>query len=119
MADANDIRFVQRLQKIDKRHRKIAQGHVRLKNVDGLLIPVPERRPMRRSFPFVGLLMTFAALTAFKGFLLAYHGPITYADNLQLLASGNVVERAGAWVMSADPATTWLAQQFSFVPGHL
>ena len=116
MADANDIRFVKRLEKIDKRHTRLAHGYVQLKEVDGLLIPVPARRPMRRSFPFVGLLMTFGALTAFKGFLLSYHGPITYAENVDLLASGNVVERVGAWIMSADPATVWVAQQFSILP---
>lgn len=119
MADANDIRFAKRLKKIDKHHRKVAHGYVRLKNVDGLLIPVPDRRPMRRSFPFVGLLMTVGALTAFKGFLLAYHGPITYAENVGILASGTAVERAGAWIMSADPVTSWIAQQFTYLPTFL
>ncbi len=116
MAGGDDIRFVKRLQKIEERHRKLARGYVRLKEVDGLLVPVPARRPVRRSFPFVGLLMTISALTAFKGFLLFHHGPITYAENVELLASGNVVEKLGAWIMSADPATIWLARQFSLLP---
>lgn len=117
MADANDIEFVKRLQKVEERHRRLARGHVRLKEVDGLLIPVPARRPARRTFPFVGLLMTISALTGFKGFLLFHHGPTTYAQNVDLLASGNVVEKLGAWIMSADPATIWVAQQFAVLPG--
>ncbi len=116
MADANDTIFARRLQRIEKRHRKLAHGYVRLKNVDGLLIPVPGRRLHRRSFPLAGLLMTLAALTAFKAFLLAYHGPIIYAGNLDILASGNAAERAGAWIMSADPLTRWLAGQFALLP---
>lgn len=116
MADANDTIFARRLQRIEKRHRKLAHGYVRLKNVDGLLIPVPDRRLHRRSFPLAGLLIALAALTAFKGFLLAYHGPTAYAENLDILATGNAVERVGAWVMSADPLTRWLAAQFSLLP---
>ena len=116
MADANDTAFAKRLDRIDKRHRKLAHGYVRLKNVDGLLIPVPDRRLHRRSFPLVGLLAALAGLTAFKGFLLAYHGQTTYAENLDILTAGNAVERVGAWIMSADPLTRWLAGQFTLLP---
>ncbi len=116
MADANDTGFARRLQRIEKRHRRLSHGYVRLKDVDGLLTPVPDRRLPRRSFSLAGLLMTLAALTAFKAFLLAYHGPIAYADNLDILASGNAAERAGAWIMSVDPLTRWLAGQFALLP---
>ncbi len=116
MADANYVSFVERLQKVEKRHRKLSRGYVRLKEVDGLLIPVPDRR-VRRPFPAVGVMLTIAALLAFKGFLLAYHGPITYGERVDLLASGNIVEQAGAWIMRADPITQWIAQQFMSIPG--
>ncbi len=117
MADANDIRFVTRLDKINKRHQRLAHGYVRLKNIDGLLVPVPEKRRLRRRFPFGGVLMTLGALTAFKGFLVFYLGSVTYAARVELLASGNVVEQVGAWIMSADPATLWVARQFAILPG--
>ncbi len=111
MADANDVEFENRLKRINRRHRQAARGYVQLVERNGILIPVATRRARRRGFPAVGLLMTVAGFLAFKGFLYAWLGPLTYADRVSELAQGNVAERVGGWMMAADPVTQWIAGQ--------
>jgi len=112
MADANYARFNKRVHEIERRHRRLASGYVRLEERDGLLIPVDRKLP-RRGLPLRGIVLTLSAFLAFKGFLLAYLGPVAYADRLSLLEGGNVVEQIGGWVMGLDPVTIWIAQQFN------
>lgn len=110
MAQANDVRFSKRVREIDRRHRKLSRGYVQLVERDGLLIPVAYR-PARRRFVLKSLFMLLASFLAFKVLLLAYLGPITYADRLGKLTNGSAIEQFGAWIMSADPLTVWAAQQ--------
>ncbi len=114
MADANYVKFNRRLSKIDRRHRKATSGYVRLVERDGILIPVPDRR-VRRGIPFKGLFLTICSFLAFKGFLLAYLGPITYAGRVAELTNGGFGENLASWVLAADPITTFIATQFSLV----
>ena len=111
MADANYVKFNKRLNIIDRRHRKMSRGYMRLVERDGMLIPVANSRP-RLGFPVKGLLLTLAAFMAFKGFLLTYLGPITYEGRVDKLADGGIGEQIAAWVMSPDVVTTWIATQF-------
>jgi len=114
MARANDVSFSSRVNKIDRQHRKMSRGYVRLVERDGMLIPVPDRRS-RRTFPYTGLMVTIVAFLTFKGFLLAYLGPITYTGRIEKLAEGGIGEQIGAWVMASDPIATWIAAQFAFL----
>jgi len=112
MADANYVKFNKRLRSIDRNHRKLSRGYVQLVERDGILVP-HSRRTARRGFPFRGLLLTLAVFLVFKGFLLAQLGPITYEGRVDKLAVGNAVEQAGAWAMTADPITVWVAGQLA------
>ena len=110
MADANYVKFNKRLRDIDRKHSKLSRGYVQLVERDGLLVPVA-RRQSRRGFPFKGLLLILTGFLVFKGFLLAHLGHITYMDRVEKLAGGTTLEQAGAWAMTADPVTLWIAQQ--------
>lgn len=110
MADANIARFNKRVREIEGRHKRLSSAYVRLEERDGLLIPVARSRP-RRSMPLRGITLSLVTFLVFKGFLLAYLGPITYADRLATLEAGNAAEKLGGWIMSADPVTLWIASQ--------
>jgi len=114
MADANYARFNKRVHEIERRHNRLSSAYVRLEERNGLLIPV-ERKRLRRGLPLRGITLALSAFLVFKGFLLAYLGPVTYADRVALLESGNVVEQAGAWIMALDPISVWIATQFAAV----
>ena len=60
-------------------------------------------------------MLTVAGFLAFKGFLLAKLGPITYETRLEKLAEGGALEQVATWVMTADPITIWIAQQLGQV----
>lgn len=56
------------------------------------------------------LLIAAACFLAFKGLLLASLGAEGYESRIGRLAAGSTVEKAGAWVMSPDPASLWIAE---------
>lgn len=112
MADANYARFSKRVNEIERRHKKLSSYYVRLEERDGLLVPVSAGRG-RRELPVRGIALALSAFLLFKGFLLAYLGPVAYTDRVALLESGNMAEQLGAWIMATDPATLWLAAQFN------
>ena len=76
---------------------------------DGLIVSRPKRQPIQISFRVV--IFFLAAFIGFKAFLFAGVGPLTYQDRLANLQSGTVVEKAGAYVMQADPLTVYVATQ--------
>lgn len=114
MADANQARFAKRLKNIEQRHQQLSSAYVRLEERDGLLVPVKASRP-RRGLPLRGIALTLGAFLIFKGFLLAYHGPVTYMDRVATLEEGSVVEQLGGWIMTADPITIWIADHFNML----
>jgi len=109
MADAYQARFEKRIRRINKRHRKLARGYVAEVNGDGLIVVRPQRRTAR--FPWKGVALMFVALFAFKGILHAQLGAATFDERVGKLGNGTVVEKAGAWVMQADPVTLWVSSQ--------
>lgn len=113
MADANMKDFGKRVRRINKRHRKMARGFVPSVNHDGLIVARVRRSGPR--FPWKGIALCFIAFFAFKGFLLVQLGQSTYNDRVGKLESGTMVEQAGAYVMSADPVTRWIAGQIRSV----
>jgi hypothetical protein len=112
MSEANYLEFQKRLREIDQRHKRLAVGYVRLEERNGLLVPVEAKR-IRRGVNLRGMAIALGMFLVFKGFLLAYLGPVTYASRLGALEEGTVFEQVGGWIMRADPITHWIASQFS------
>lgn len=81
---------------------------------DGVIRPRVRRQ--KRSFAALRLIVIVAAvLFVLKSFMLASLGDATYAERRATLEAGNAFEKAGAYVMMPDPATTWTARQLSRV----
>ena len=62
------------------------------------------RPPARRSLPWKGMTFFFAGALLFKGTVYAWLGA-AYDTRVAELAAGNPLERFGAWLMKAEPAT--------------
>ncbi len=105
------IPFNKRLSAITRRHDRMRNGVYHKLAKDGLIIAHPRRRAPR--FPLKGLLLVLAAGFLFKAFLLVNLGSSTYAERVAQLQSGSFVEQGGAWLMQADPATVWLAENLN------
>lgn len=76
---------------------------------DGLIVVKPKK--IKPYIPARGLAMLIGALILFKAFLLLHLGPVTYLERIELLRSGSVIERGGAFVMQPDAVSTWVAAQ--------
>lgn len=111
--DLNMKDFGKRVKRINKRNRKLANGYVSSVNHDGLIIAKVRRSGPR--FPWKGIALCFVAFFAFKGFLLSQLGETTFNERISNLEAGTTIERAGAYAMSADPVTVWVASQIHTV----
>ena len=109
MAGNRDSGFTRRVRKVEKQHRRLAQGYVTSVNHDGLVVARVRRGGLR--FPFRGVLLLAVAFIGFKSFFLAWSGQAAYDQKLALLQQGTIAERAGAWVMQPDFVTMWIADQ--------
>ena len=99
--------FDKRQRAVVQKHHKLANGYITKLNRNGIF----EHKPIRR-LPLVSLkslLITVFCILAFKGLLIAGLGIEDYAARLAHLSQGSTVERAGAWLMGADPASQWIA----------
>lgn len=103
--------FERRMRRINRRHSKLSHGYVTSINDDGLVVAKPKARG--RGATLRGVLLMVAVIMVFKGFLYAQLGPFAYQDRVDRLAEGNIVEQAGAWVMTAEPVTLWLAENIT------
>ena len=118
MADVEARDFGKRVNRINKRHKKTGGGnatgrYVNSVNHDGLVVARVRRRGP--SFPWKGVALCFLAFFIFKGFMLAQLGEATYNDRVAKLQAGTVIEQTGAYVMSVDPVTNWVAAQIQSV----
>lgn len=100
------LTFDERLRRLSRKHRKMANGIVHRIGSDGLINSYPRRRAPR--FPLQGLVILFGAAFIFKAFLYASLGAVVYGDRVNLLWDGSIIEQGGAWFMQADPVTVWL-----------
>lgn len=103
------VQFDRRIQRLSRKHQSMSRGYATRMRADGLIITTPRRSGV--PVPVRAILFVFLALFAFKGFLLASIGPDSYADRVQRLSDGTVVEQAGAWVMQIEPASAFIASQ--------
>lgn len=101
-----DHPFAERLARISRRRRQQARGPTHVMGPDGLVLL--RRRPRRR-LPLRGLALLLCGGLLFKTVLFVHLGESGYALRLEALAAGTAVERAGAVVMQADPATRAIA----------
>lgn len=101
--------FDNRLKKIVRRHRRLgAAGVVHKVDSRGLIVARP--RIYNPKFPLKGLILFVIAAFAFKGLVYANLGAAEYNAHVTELSAGSTVEKAGAWIMQADPATMLIGQ---------
>ncbi|MBV7410796.1 hypothetical protein [Maritimibacter sp. DP1N21-5] len=110
MADANLRDFQKRLRAIERDHRSLSSGYVRLEERNGLLVPVKRVRT-KRGFPWRGLFLVVVTFVLFKALLFAQLGPVAYVERHALLEGGNFVDRMGAFALRPDPATIYLSDK--------
>ncbi len=101
--------FEQRMQRINRHHRKLSRGFVASVNSDGLIVARP--RAFSIGFPWRGLLFVLVVLLGLKVALFATMGEAEYTATVDRLKAGTMAEQIGGYAMAADPATVWLAQQ--------
>lgn len=107
MSDPNIRDFYSRVNRIERSH---ARGYSFV--AEGTLgrTPRPARRgrlvPVLRSALFL-----LAGLVCLKGVLNYQVGPDLYDQRVERLQAGDEVERIGAAIMWADPASVWVADQ--------
>ena len=105
-----DASFDHRLRRLARKHRRMSENGVAAKVLsDGLVVPVPRRRLPR--FPLKSVAILLGVAFVFKGWMLAAMGATAYDEKVVALQGGTLADQAAAWVMQADPATTWIAAQ--------
>lgn len=105
-----DAEFDQRLRRLARKHRRMSENGVAVKVLsDGLVMPVPRRRMPR--FPLRAVAILLGVAFVFKGWMFAAMGEAAYGEKVVALQGGTLADQAAAWVMQADPATLWIADQ--------
>ncbi|TMV07682.1 hypothetical protein FGK63_09445 [Ruegeria sediminis] len=107
------LEFDQRVHRLNKKHQKMSRGYRTQVRSDGLVVMKPYR--VRSAIPTRVIVMALCAFFAFKAFLLSTIGATSYDERVQRLSNGTPVEKAGAWVMQAEPVSEFLAAQFTKV----
>jgi hypothetical protein len=107
MADVKQMQFMQRLRRIDRYHRTLANGYVATVKADGLIVAAPYRKSSHRTVRSLFLLL--AIMLAFKVFLYAQIGGAAYERRVASLQGGSVAQQVGAYVMDAGTVTVWSA----------
>lgn len=100
--------FEKRLRRIVRSHQRMANGVAYRVDQNGLITAKP--RIYNPKFPLRGLILLVGAAFLFKGYIYASLGANTYSERVAGLAEGSLIEKAGAWIMQADPATLAVAQ---------
>ena len=99
--------FNKRLNVLGRKHAMMTHGYTTKVGKDGLI--TVQAKVKRRGFPFKGLILLVLGFFAFKAFMLASFGPVTYSERLGKLEGGSVIELAGAKLLGIDPITAFLA----------
>ena len=105
--------FLQRLQKLTKRHRAMSEGYVATMRGDGLIVLEP--RKLQFKLPVRGFVLLMAAFMIFKGYMMAALGETAYAERLAILKDGSAFERLGAFIMGLDPVSRVIGASFSVI----
>ncbi|WP_376876906.1 hypothetical protein [Albirhodobacter sp. R86504] len=104
MVDLNTREFQKRLKRIDRIHK--AGGAFEASGTIGRAYYASMERPRRRRLSILRpLAFILAATLLFKAAIFGQLGQETYELRIATLADGSKLDRAGAWVMTADPIT--------------
>lgn len=106
-----DTDFDQRIRRLSRRHAQLSRGHATYMRPDGLLVTAPCRRRSYLSLRVI--LFAVVAFFAFKAFLIAAVGGVTYDARVERLAQGNPAEAVGAWAMQSDRLSELMAQEMA------
>lgn len=99
--------FYKRQETLRRKHMRMSQGYVTRMNKNGVIEQVPDRH-----FSGMGLRLVLRlalVVMAFKVLAFAWLGETQYASSIDRLSQGAFYEKAGAWVMQADPVTRAVA----------
>ncbi len=102
--------FRNRLRRLDRKHAKAVHGYTARMRADGLIVVEP-RKAVRARFPGRAIFLFAVSILAFKALLMASLGYESYNFRVAALASGSVLEQAGAWIMTSDPLSIKIAEQ--------
>jgi hypothetical protein len=109
MAD-NKATFDARLKQLERTYQvRMANGVDHVVQSDGLIVARARRRAPR--IPYAGMFTMLVALIAFKVIVLIYLGETGYNQRIDAMRDGNVIDRAGAWVMQADTVSRTVASE--------
>lgn len=115
MSDQNMRDFYSRVNRIEHSHAR-GYGFV----AEGTLGRTP--RPVRRGRGLMlarSVLFLLIGIVCLKGVLNYQVGPELYDQRVERLAQGDEVERIGAAIMWADPASAWVADRLrDWMPAH-
>jgi hypothetical protein len=106
MVETHD-HFNKRLGLLGRKHEEMTHGYTTKIGKNGLILVKPKTK--RRGFPIKGLILVALGFFAFKAFMLASVGPLTYTERLSKLENGSVVEAVGAKLLGIDPLTAVIA----------
>ncbi|MEM1375269.1 MAG: hypothetical protein AAGF78_12895 [Pseudomonadota bacterium] len=95
--------FGKRINRIERKHRKLARGGVTVLRSDGLMVLRPRRTGFARILAFV--LISAAVFCCFKAIVYVADGPISYEARLAQLETGTGPEAMAARLMEVDPLT--------------
>jgi hypothetical protein len=109
MVDRNMQNFYGRLGRIERTHE--SGGGFEADGTIGMSYYTARRRPRRRLRIVRILLVAAAVFLCLKAGLHVAMGPSAYDFKVAALREGTDVDRAGAWLMQADPATLMIADQ--------
>lgn len=105
MTDPNLKNFYTRVARIERAHAN-GFGHEAL----GTLGRSLHIRPRKKGVPLLrGSVFLMAALIGMKATIYGGLGEEAYLSRLALLKQGTALERTGAWLMTPDPVSEWLA----------
>lgn len=92
--------------------RRSNQDYITIVDRNGLIQVLPRRKERTRFWaPFKVLALFAVLLTLFKALALLNVGLFDYEEELAVLQAGNAFEKAGAFVLQADPLTMTIFQQ--------
>lgn len=105
--DNGQLRFYQRVRSLDRKHRAMDRGYSTYVRPDGLIVARP--RAARPRLWLRPVIFGLAGFLMFKSFLIAGLGAQVYAERVDRLEAGTVVEQAGAWAMQPDRLSQYIA----------
>jgi uncharacterized membrane protein YoaT (DUF817 family) len=107
--DASQLDFANRVARVNKRHRAMANGYSARLRGDGLIVVQP--RQFRLRMPARGFVLLMICFMIFKSFLVSYLGQSEYESRRAALETGKF-GAVGAWIMGVDPVTQVIGNLF-------